>query len=348
MAMIRIEPRQQLVAVILTYNEESNLPACLESLRGLGCQVFVVDSGSTDRTVAIARAGGAHVVQHPFEHYAAQRNWAQANLPVHSEWVLHLDADERLTAEVVAEINRRFEQVPINADGFMLRKRTIFMGRWIRRGGHYPSYHLRLFRTGKGRCEDRLYDQHFVVEGHVERLTHDYIDVVTTDVHNWTLRHLRWAKLEAFEVERRPTAGVQVRQNPLGNPIERRRWLRERVYRRGPLFFRAFLYFLYRYVLRLGFLDGKQGFLFHFLQGFWFRVLVDAYIDELRRNQSLRAGATVTEGRRDGAEGVRAAGRHFAQAQAVAGFSEVRRDASCGTASRAKGSQARSNRTNHR
>lgn len=273
-----------LSTIVLTYNERANLPACLESLRGLNTEVFVVDSYSTDETCEIARAAGAAVVQHPFEHYAAQRNWAQENLRLRSGWVLHLDADERLTPELVAEINGLMQHPPAGVDGYLLRKRTVFMGRWIRHGGHYPSYHLRLFRRHQGRCEDRLYDQHYVVKGGVAQLSSDYIDVLTSDLRQWSTRHLRWAELEAQEMNSAQPGENRVRADALGDPIQRRRWLREGFYGRWPLFLRAFLYFGYRYFLRLGFLDGKEGLIFHFLQGCWFRFLVDANIWEMRRN----------------------------------------------------------------
>ena len=277
-----------LSVIILSHNEEANLPACLDSLKGLDCEVFVVDSGSSDRTVEIAKAAGTTVVQHPFEHYAAQRNWAQEHLPARGDWVLHLDADERLTAELVMEIKQTLQQSSDDLDGFLLRKRTVFMGRWIKHGGHYPSYHLRLFRRGKGYCENRLYDQHFMVSGGVGRLKHDYLDVITSDLRTWTLRHTRWAGLEALEMMADDSATHRVRPAFSGNPIERRRWMRERLFARTPLFVRAFLYWFYRYVVRLGFLDGRQGLVFHFLQGCWYRFLIDAMIYEagLKEQQS--------------------------------------------------------------
>jgi glycosyltransferase involved in cell wall biosynthesis len=275
----------RLSVIILTHNEEANLPACLESLKGLECDIFVVDSGSTDRTGEIAKAAGATVVEHPFENYAAQRNWAQQNLPLLGEWLLHLDADERLTPELVNDINQVIQEPPPGIDGFLLRKRTLFMHRWIKHGGHYPSYHLRFFRRGRGSCEDRLYDQHFVVSGQVRRLQHDYIDVITSDIGTWTLRHTRWADLEAREILAGQHNGPRVRPTLFGNPIERRRWLRERLYLHSPPFARPLLYWFYRYVIRLGFLDGKEGFIFHFLQALWFRLLVDIKLDELRQHR---------------------------------------------------------------
>ena len=273
----------RLSVIILTYNEETNLPACLASLDGLDGNLLVVDSGSTDRTVEIAAAAGATVKVHPFEHYATQRNWAQQQIPQDTEWVLHLDADERLTPELVAEITTLLQDPPQHIAGYLLRKRTVFMGRWIKHRGHYPSYHLRLFRNGYGQCEERLYDQHFLVDGQVGTLRRDYIDVVTADLDTWTLRHLRWAGLEACEALANGQEGIRVQSTPFGDPIAHRRWLRDELYTRLPLFARAFLYWGYRYIVRLGFLDGKEGLIFHFLQGCWYRFLVDVRLDEARK-----------------------------------------------------------------
>lgn len=282
--------RPTLTVIVLTYNEEANLPACLRSLAGLDCEVFVVDSGSADRTREIAVASGAQVLDHPFENYAAQRNWAQDNLPIRSDWLLHLDADERLTPDLVEEIREMLgvkrEAETEAVDGFLLRKRTFFMGRWIRHGGHYPSYHLRLFRRGKGFCEERLYDQHFIASGKIAKLNNDYLDVLCSNIDTWIARHTRWAELEAKELLNGDHGNGQVRSAFFGNPIERRRWLRNGLYGRAPLFVRPFLYWIYRYFFRLGFLDGKEGFIFHFLQGFWFRLLVDIKLDEIRGRKS--------------------------------------------------------------
>ena len=174
-----------LAVIILTKDEERNLPDCLASLVRLDAEVWVVNSGSTDRTVALAEAAGCRVTAHPFENYAAQRNWAFDNLPIRAPWTLCLDADERLTFEIVDEIRCLLLNAPAS-NGYMMKKRTIFMGRWLRYGGQYPSYHLRLFRTGLGHCEDRLYDQHFIVDGPVGQLRNDYIDILTASISTWT------------------------------------------------------------------------------------------------------------------------------------------------------------------
>lgn len=274
--------RAPVAAVVLTYNEERNLPDCLASLAGWVDELFVVDSGSTDRTLEIARDGMAVVVQHPFEHYGAQRNWAIDSLPITAPWTLHVDADERVTPELRDAVIAALSGNAGDVAGYLVSRRTMFMGRWIRHGGHYPAWHLRLVRTGAGRCEDRLYDQHFYVSGPVQKLQGDLIDTLTPDVATFTARHLRWAALEAAEHESPPDAAGRIRGRlDTSNAIERRRWLRD-WYARLPLFVRPTLYFLYRYLVRLGFLDGRAGLVFHVLQGFWFRFLVDALILERR------------------------------------------------------------------
>lgn len=281
----------KLSVVILTFNEERNLPDCLASVTGLDCEVFVVDSGSTDRTLEIARNAGARVFEHPFEGYSQQRNWALGNLPLSCEWVLNLDADERLTAGLAREIRETLEHPPEKIDGFRLRRRTVFMGRWIRHGGHYPNYQLRLFRRAKGSCEDRKYDQHFIVQGRVESLKNDYIDVVASALSTWSIRHVRWAEAEADEMARRRSVnGAWVRASLTEGPISRKRWLRNKVYERAPLFVRPVAYWAYRYFIRLGILDGLEGLVFHFLQGFWYRFLVDSVLYERR----VRAAGTKT------------------------------------------------------
>ena len=284
------DARCALSVVVLTFNEEVNLPPCLDSLHGLRCELFVVDSGSVDRTLEIARQYGATVECHPFVNYAVQRNWALDSLGLSTPWVLNLDADERLTPELVAEINEVVAGPPGDVAGFLLRKRTMFMGRWMRHGAQYPSYHLRLFRRGAGRCETREYDQHFVVDGPVRRLRNDYIDVIASSLSTWTLRHAKWAAMEAGQLPATNPAENEVRPRATGNPIERKRWWKN-VYGSGPLFARAFAYWVYRYFVRLGFLDGKQGLVFHFLQCLWFRFLVDALIDERRSlDRSIAVG----------------------------------------------------------
>jgi glycosyltransferase involved in cell wall biosynthesis len=284
--------------IILTYNEEENIEACLRSVVDWADEIFVVDSGSTDQTVAIVEQYTDKVVTHPFENYSKQRNWAQENLPLAHEWVFHIDADERVTPELVQSLRQFFASDAQNdIVGLMVSRRSVFFGRPILHGGHYPAYHLRVFRRNACRCEDRLYDQHFVTTGVTRCIAGDLIDTMTSDLMDWTMRHARWGVLEAREQLEAATANndQQVVARASGTPIERRRWLRVSVYGRSPLFLRALGYFLYRYIFRLGFLDGMEGLIFHFLQGFWYRFYVDAHIYEARKQARQQRNSSTSQ-----------------------------------------------------
>ncbi len=273
--------------IILTFNEEKNLPLCLKSLSGVDAPIYIVDSYSTDQTLDIIHHHGIIYQQHKFENYSKQRNWAQENNPHKTQWVFHLDAGEQFTPELVQWLNKQFDPSK-NIDGYMFSRRTMFFGKWIRFGGHYPNYHLRLYRSDRGRCEDKVYDQHFVLEGktHVVKKGIDIIDTVTDTLQNFTTGHARWAAFEANEILMSTSQQGDVNARILGTPIERRRWLKNNVFQKTPLFLRSFLYFFYRYFIKLGFLDGRRGLVFHLLQGFWFRFLIDAMVLEMRLKKS--------------------------------------------------------------
>lgn len=277
--------RLPLSVVILTQNEEKNIEDCLKSIYEWVDEIFLLDSYSTNGTGNLGKKYGCRVYQHSFDNYSTQRNWAQDNLPIKNEWVLHLDADERVSHELMEELNIIFSESANCFDGFLVSRRTLFLGRWIKHGGHYPAYHLRIFRKNLGRSEDRLYDQHFYVNGTIKTLKGDIIDIITSDLDTWISRHTRWATLEAREVFQRNSTNRErytIKADRKGNPVERKRWLRQNYYKL-PLFVRPFIYFLYRYIVRFGFLDGKEGLIFHFLQGFWYRFLVDAKIYEYKK-----------------------------------------------------------------
>jgi len=266
--------------IILTFNEEENIAACLDTIVDWAGEVFVVDSGSTDRTLDIVAHYGVTLVSHPFRNYSHQRNWAQTSLPLQHPWVFHIDADERVSPNLLGELRKLFadsDRAGATA-GFLVRRMIHFLGRPITHGGIYPTYHCRIFRKGSGRCEDREYDQHFLVEGETRRIEADLIEVTASSLFSWTARHNKWAQMEAVELARveRDAPTDMIRARLFGSPVERRRWLRSRLYGKAPLFVRALVYFLARYIVRGGFLDGTPGLIYHFLQGFWFRFYVDA------------------------------------------------------------------------
>jgi len=274
--------------IILTHNEEKNIEACLKSVLDLNCPIFLVDSGSTDNTLKVVEEFPVQVSHHPFENYGQQRNWALKNLPIATPWVLNMDADHRMTPELASEINQvLIKPIEENTKGFLISRRTIFLGQWMKHGGHYPVYHAILFKKDFGHCEDKLYDQHFVVNGHCETLKSDMIDTLTDSLQSFTERHNRWSTLEAedqfYKYTLKNKTGL-VKAKALGNAQQRRRYAKS-IYEKFPLFVRPFIYFFVRYFLKLGFLDGKKGLVFHFLQGFWFRFLVDAKIYELKKKK---------------------------------------------------------------
>ena len=274
--------------VVLTYNEQLNLAQALQSVRGWAREVFVFDSFSTDRTVDIAREHGAHVMQHRFENYARQRNAALDQLPITAEWVLFLDADEWLPDALKDEIEGLIARDPTE-NGFYLSFRFLWMGRWIRRG-YYPTWVLRLLRRGKARCEDRSVNEHLVVEGATRRLANDFVHEDHRGVADWVEKHNRYTTLEARELFRLRSEQVgEIDARLFGSQAQRRRWLRHRVFNRLPPLVRPVLYWIYRYFICGGFLDGREAFTYHFLQALWYPMLIDIKYLEMRRRSSRGA-----------------------------------------------------------
>jgi glycosyltransferase involved in cell wall biosynthesis len=280
--------------VVLTHNEERNLDQCLSSVGAWAEQLFIVDSGSTDNTLAIAARHGARVFTHPFESHVRQWQWALANLPLNGQWVLALDADQSVTPELREDLSRKLSEwtAPGSPVGAYVNRRQVFRGRWIRHGGYYPKYLLKLFRREAVSLDEAdLVDHHFIVAGRTAILRGDLIEDNRNeaDIAVWIAKHNRYAVLQARDEETRWSSLNTPRGRIAGTPDERTMWLK-RWWNRMPLFVRPFGYFVYRYVFRLGFLDGKEGFIFHFMQAFWYRLLVDINRDELR-TQSRRSTA---------------------------------------------------------
>jgi glycosyltransferase involved in cell wall biosynthesis len=257
-------------------------------------EVFVVDSGSTDGTRDIARRLGASIVEHPFESHSRQWDWALRNLPLRAEWVLGLDADQRVSPELAVEIQAMFRAGLENIQGVFIKRRQIFRGRWIRHGGYYPKFLLKLFRSSVVRIDENdLVDHHFHVNGVTAKLKYDLIEAnrKEDDISFWIEKHSRYAvKLAAEEFRRREG----LREDPisaawLGNPDQRTLQMKK-FWLRMPLYVRPFLYFFYRYFFQLGFLDGKEGAIFHFMHAFWYRLLIDIHLDGMLREKRPDAG----------------------------------------------------------
>lgn len=281
--------RVPITVVVLTFNEALNIRPCLESVAGWTAETFVVDSGSQDGTRELAEACGARVWEHAFETHARQWTWALETLPLTTAWVLALDADQRVTPELRASIETHFlSGRDTGVDGLYLNRRQIFRGRWIRYGGYYPKYLLKLFRRDAVSVDAvDLVDHHFRVAGRVAILRGDLIEDNQNEarIAVWIEKHNRYARLQAQQEVEHALPRTSFRA--FGNtPDARTQWWKSR-WAGLPLLVRPCLYFFYRYVIRLGFLDGREGFVFHVLQAFWYRLLVDINIAELR---SARTG----------------------------------------------------------
>lgn len=275
----------KLVVIILAYNEVQHLPRCIASVRSVAGEIVVADCYSTDATLEVARANGARVIQHEWVNYASQFNWALTQLDPNTDWVLRIDADEYLTPELAGEIMTRLPGIGPEIDGVYCSRRMTFQGRLIRHGGVFPVRVLRLFRYGRGQCENRWMDEHIKVAGATADFQGELIDDNLNPLTWWIDKHNRYASREAVDL-----LNLEYRFMPRdtvaslrGKQAGVKRWLKEEVYARLPCGFRAFAYFFYRYVMRLGFLDGQAGTAFHFLQGFWYRYLVDTKVTEVRR-----------------------------------------------------------------
>ena len=280
--------RTDLAVVILAYNEAAHIERAVRSLRALGAAAFVIDSFSTDGTPELARAAGATVVQHRFVNYAQQYQWALDTLPIESGWVMRLDADETLTPELVEEIRRRLPTLPPDVTGVNLKRRHVFLGRWIRHGGRYPLVLLRIWRRGCARIEQRWMDEHMVLlHGRSVTFEHDFSDENLNDITYFTDKHNKYATREAIDVLSMRYGLVFVYHAiftvEASVQASRKRLVKERLYNHLPLWCGPLGYFVLRYLFQLGFLDGTEGLIYHALQGFWYRFLVAAKVWEYDR-----------------------------------------------------------------
>lgn len=277
-----------LTVVILTKDEELHIERCIENVLPIAKEIYVIDSFSTDRTLEIAaRYPTVKILQNRWiNNYAHQFNWALDQLPPSTGWVLRLDADEYLMPELVEEIRQKLPLLGENVSGVVLNRRHIFMGKWMKRG-IYPVKLMRIFRYGHGRCEQRLMDEHIqLTRGDIVEFQNDFCDHNLNNLSWFCHKHVNYAVREAadlLDIEYGITGAAQSDDSKeiSRQAIEKRN--KKHKYARQPLFWRSTAYFLYRYILKGAFLEGKEGFLFTFIQGWWYRTLVDAKVLEIKR-----------------------------------------------------------------
>lgn len=276
-----------ITVIILTYNEELHIRRCLENVCPIAKKVYVIDSPSTDNTVVICgEFPEVEVVVHKYPgNQAEQFNWALDNVRIDTEWVLRLDADEYLLPELVDELKKKLPAMEEGVSALSLSRARSFMGKVLRHGIVDDIKIVRIFRTGKARYEKRIMDEHLsILDGKTLEMEHQFIDDSRIPIGQFIRKHENYASREAIllldaEYNLTPTASIPQEH---GKEVEKKRAQKAK-YAKMPLFWRAFAYFVYRYIIKLGFLDGKEGFLWDFLQGWWYRTLVDAKIFECKK-----------------------------------------------------------------
>ena len=275
-----------LTVIILTYNEEIHIRRCLENVCPIAKKVIVVDSPSTDRTVEICREfENVEVVVHKYPgNQAEQFNWALDNLKSETEWILRLDADEYLMPDLIEELKDKLPNMDKGVSALSLSLARAFAGKVLHHGIVNGIWITRIFRNGKARYEKRLMDEHLSVDGEIVRMEHQFVDDNRMTIGQFTIKHEGYASREAallLDAEYHLTNTTAL-ANDHGKEVERKRAQKAK-YASMPLFWRAFGYFVYRYIIKMGFLDGKEGFMWDFLQGWWYRTLVDAKVFEVKR-----------------------------------------------------------------
>lgn len=268
-----------LTAIVLTKNEEANIEACLQSLAGFCSRVVVIDDGSTDGTVVLAKRHGAEVLSHPYTYYAAQFNWGIDNANIQTRWTLRLDADERFTPAVCRECEALMAaHAEDDVNGIVIEADFYFLGRLIRHGGS-KKRKIMVFKTGIGRIEDRQRDAHTVLDhGRSVAIRERFIHRDCKDLYSHIQRYNNYATREltdylAFRAGQDETVNTD-------KQLQQQRKKKFGVYYKAPMFLRSWLWFVYQYYFRLGFLDGREGYLYCFFENYWYRFLVDARIYE--------------------------------------------------------------------
>lgn len=278
--------------IVLTHNEEVHLERLLRSIVGLQAPVYILDSGSNDQTVAIAQAYQTTVKVNAFDNHPKQWDFALNNFNISTPWVICLDADQVVSPELYEQLTKFRNEDFLDVNGIYFNRKNFFKGKWIKYGGYYPKYLLKMFRTAIGFSDlNENMDHRFVVEGQTKIWSNGHLieeNLKENEISFWIAKHNRYSDLTANEEYQRKYGDRKQTVKPKfwGNPDQRTAWLK-RLWWKLPLGIRPFLYFSYRTFVQLGILDGRTGMLFHFLQGFWFRLIVDVKIKELIKKNSV-------------------------------------------------------------
>ena len=266
-----------ITAIILTRNEEEFIGECIESIKNIVKRIVVVDSYSEDKTVEIVKRLGIEVYQNEFINYAKQYMYAVEIAKVQTKWILRIDADERLTENSAKELEKACnENMDSDVTGIVLRFYNMFLGKPIKHGGMYPWRKLSVYKTGVGNIENRNMDEHIILDyGKTIKCKEDSEHIAFRGLTFFTKKYNWYSTREAIDYF------DQVKVTSKNSSIKTR--IKMNVYYRLPMGFRSWIFYVYRYYFRFGFLDGKEGKIFTFLHAYWYRFLVDAKIYEHRK-----------------------------------------------------------------
>tara|TARA_B110000908_G_C10234037_1_gene442252 strand:- start:555 stop:1457 length:903 start_codon:yes stop_codon:yes gene_type:complete len=281
----------KITAIILTKDEELHIERCICSIKNFVDEVLVVDSGSSDETRNIAERHGAIIYEQPWRNYSQQFNYALSLVNEDCTWVLRIDADETLEPFNVDLIRNKLEVA--HQSGFLVVRYINFLNKKITHGGASPINTVRLFKPSVSHCEKRWMDEHIVTEGEIGTLPLSVVDQNLKPLSWWIDKHNGYASREAVDVllAKYLPKRNKIEENHLFGQAKFKRFVKENIYNKLPLGWRSFLYFLYRFVIRGGFRDGRKGAAFHLLQGFWYRYLVDLKVQEIE--ELVEAGYSI-------------------------------------------------------
>lgn len=285
-----MQTKTNLITIILTKDEENHILRAIHSAQRISKKIYIIDSGSKDSTIDIAKKAGAEVlINENWINHATQFNWALSQIPNNHEWILRLDADEIVTNNLAEEILYKLPIIKDNISGIYIKRNMIFLNKKIKWGGVYPIKVLRIFKHGCGQSENKWMDEHIIVSGKTSEFSGEIIDNNLNSISWWVTKHNRYASLEAIEILNKEYKFLKKEK------IANENFLKDKVYLRFPILIRSLFYFIYRYFIRLGFLDGKNGTAFHILQGFWYRYLVDIKLTEVKTHIKKNKGQSITD-----------------------------------------------------
>lgn len=284
---MNIKRNNDISVIILTHNEEKHIARCIKSAKKYSNNIYVIDSYSSDKTAEISKSLNVSVLQNKFINYAKQFSWALNKINFTTEWILRLDADEYLEDDLIIEIKNKLPKIDDEVVGINFKRKHIFMNKWIKYGGRYPLILLRLWRKNLGKIEDRWMDEHIIInKGKTITFKNCFCDHNLKNLSFFINKHDWYANREAVDIllsELNKKKNVKLNSKNTSFHATLKRYVKEKIYNNLPIGVRPFSYFVYRYFILLGFLDGKEGLIYHFLQGFWYRFLVDSKLVEFRK-----------------------------------------------------------------